>query len=60
MQINNKTICLKYRVNIFLAFMCAVIAGPKEVKEKKDKILTFNLQKLPPSWLFSFPYLNSP
>ena len=40
MQINNKTICLKYRVNIFLAFMCAVIAGPKEVKEKIDKILT--------------------
>ena len=27
MQINNKSICLKYRVNIFLAFICAVIAG---------------------------------
>ena len=27
MQINNKSICIKYRVNIFLAFICAVIAG---------------------------------
>ena len=37
MQINNKTICLKYRVNIFLAFICAIIAGQGEVKEKKRK-----------------------
>lgn len=36
MQINNKSICLKYRVNIFLAFICAVIAGGI-TKEKKRK-----------------------
>ena len=42
MQINNKSICLKYRVNIFLAFICAVIAGWKlKEREKKNKHLIF-------------------
>ena len=30
MQINNKSICLKYSTNIFLAFITAVIAGMRK------------------------------
>ena len=37
MQINNKRICLKYRVNIFLAFLCAIIAGRKVRESFKQK-----------------------
>merc|ERR1719220_1987019 len=45
MQINNKRICLKYRVNIFLAFLCAIIAEIATVVAVLISIPQFTIRK---------------
>jgi len=45
MQINNKRICLKYRVNIFLAFLCAIIAEIATIVAVLISIPQFTIRK---------------